>query len=67
MDWEIIVIFIGLILSGIIIGYPLGHLFGKREAGRSLSRNCEPVIVAQCRHRIESTDILSAEILEEKR
>ncbi len=66
MDLEIIVIFIGLILSGIIIGYPLGHLFGKREAVQKNGR-CEPVVVAQCRHRIESADILSAEILEEKR
>lgn len=64
MDWIGVFIFVGLIFSGFIVGYPIGHLFGKREAEinfeRDLDRTYEPCLPRK------SADILDAEILEER-
>ncbi len=67
MDDTFLIIAIGFVFAGIIIGYPLGHVFGKREAARSFScdqhRTYEP-----CRpvRRRRSRSVLEAEYLEEK-
>lgn len=56
MDFIAFVILGGLVLMGILIGYPTGYAFGQRSMIDRPRR----------RQRIRRTDILSAEILEEK-
>lgn len=67
MDWTVFTCAIGLIFTGFIIGYPFGHAMCKR----SLRPKCEslplPSIVCASRRRLDSNDILSAEILEVKK
>ena len=66
MDWMMFAIFIGLIMTGFIVGYPLGHAVGHRHGmARFSGIDCEPMVVRNARNRLDS--VLDAEILEERR
>lgn len=41
MDEMMILIFFGFVLSGVIIGYPLGRIVGRRAARRELFDECD--------------------------
>ncbi len=41
MDEITILIFLGFVLSGVIVGYPLGHIVGRRAARRELFDECD--------------------------
>jgi hypothetical protein len=63
MDLTMIAIFVGLILSGFIIGYPLGHAVARRESHwPSAVYPCPPPPPRMVRYDA----ILDAEILEER-
>lgn len=70
MDLFGVFLFVGLIMCGVMIGYPLGHIFGKREAAESfacgLHKTYEPCRPVRRRRRKHVRNILEAEILLEK-
>lgn len=68
MDAIAIIIFVGMVFAGFIIGYPLGHIFGRREAARHFECDAhltyEPCQVRESRRRLENKDVLNAEVIE---
>lgn len=70
MDILLIIFGVGLVFTGFVIGYPLGHVFGKREAFHGY--DMEPTVVRNARQRItkhrkcfclECQDVLNAEVV----
>lgn len=64
MDAMTIIIFLGFILSGILIGYPLGVAMERRSWTFASDIDGEPAAVRASRKRLDA--ILDAKILEEK-
>lgn len=67
MDFEVFVLAIGFILSGFIIGYPIGHIFGKREAaGRYLRKKQFTFVWSGPGRQPRNYGVLNDEILEDR-
>ena len=66
MDLETIILLAGMVLCGVLVGFPLGQVYQKsRTASEYLETNFnEPSVISACRSRTESKDILSAEVIE---
>ncbi len=67
MDSTIIICAIGFVFAGVIIGYSIRSAIGNRHRPRPVRVRPLPAVIRDCRCRLESKDILSAEILEENR